>query len=268
MSRTSQAASGRTRGHRGGEIPTHRAIVTLGQLRIVGDGFLALGIVFAWFALLPTVCRLWEWLSRFLVGMLGLPAQIRESVIEVGTRLALHVPYIDIQASQPGVSELMLATALTAIVLIAALALPRRFTPLRFLLFIFAFIQGTAVGFFALFPQAFARDLTSYLETMMVAGLSLVSLVPVIFAFTYYVLEPSFARKAGYTLLCMAHLVVFVPAQFALHAYIVHAASFVALPVLYVLFGLFLDVFLILTFYALAVGAIREGRPAKPESAK
>lgn len=268
MSRNSQAVSGRARGHRGGKIPTHRAIETLEYLRIVGDGFLALGIVFAWFALLPAICRFWDGLSRFIAGMLGLPAQVRESVIEVGTHVALRVPYIDVQASQPGVSELALATALTALVLIVAVALPRRFMPLRFLLLIFAFVQGTTVGFFALFPQTFARDLTSYLETMMVAGLSLVSLVPVIFAFTYYVLEPSFARKAGYTLLCMAHLVVFVPAQFALHAYIVHNASLVALPVLYVLFGLFLDVFLVLTFYALGVSAIREGRRAKREPAK
>jgi hypothetical protein len=132
-----------------------------------------------------------------------------------------------------------------------------RFTPLRMLLFLIAFVHATAVVFFVVSPTGLARDLPSYLETMMLGGVFLVSTVPPLFAFTYYILEASFLRKAFFTLACMAHLAVFIPLQYALHAFIVHHGSLVMLPLLYMLFGVFVDVFLMVAFYALAVGAIR-----------
>jgi hypothetical protein len=145
-------------------------------------------------------------------------------------------------------------TALAIVALsVVAFFLPKRMLPLGYLLWATAFIQATAVFYFTLFPNRFPHDLPSYISTMMTSGLVLISFVPVLLAFTYYFLEPSIPKKLLLTCLTMAHLSLFVPLQYMLQAYLIHKFSLLFMPVLYILFGLFLDVFILIAFYSWAV---------------
>src|SRR5574341_1065886 len=201
----------RHRGHRGGPIAQHRAlaIIELRRTELYSAFGLALGLLLAWRLAVPRVCRLWGFVFRGWLGALDLNAHLASADLDFGPLLRISIPYPSLEAGEPTFSMLWL-TAL-AIVALSAVAffLPKRMVPLSYLLWATAFIQATAVFYFALFPNRFPHDLPSYISTMMTSGLVLISFVPVLLAFTYYFLEQSMARKLVLTCLTMTYLTLF-----------------------------------------------------------
>jgi len=71
----------------------------------------------------------------------------------------------------------------------------------------------------------------------------------VLYALTYYLLNFSLAQKVFLTFVTMAHLALFVPQQYMLHVYLLHG-SVLFMPLLYFVFGPFLDILAFIGFYS------------------
>lgn len=48
----------------------------------------------------------------------------------------------------------------------------------------------------------------------------------------------------------MLHLWILIPMQYVAHAYLIHTFSLLYMPVLFLMFGLMIDVFVFIAFYA------------------
>jgi hypothetical protein len=85
--------------------------------------------------------------------------------------------------------------------------------------------------------------------SILVFSCILIGLVPVLYAFTFYLLNFSLAQKLFLTVATMIHLVLLVPQQYMLQVYLLHG-SVLFMPVLYFVFGPFLDILAFIGFYS------------------
>jgi len=77
----------------------------------------------------------------------------------------------------------------------------------------------------------------------------LIGLVPILYAFTFYLLNFTLLQKVLLTVITVAHLVLFVPQQYILHVILLHR-SVLFMPLLYFVFGPFLDILAFVGFYS------------------
>jgi hypothetical protein len=84
---------------------------------------------------------------------------------------------------------------------------------------------------------------------MLLLGATLIGVVPLVFGLTFYVIDVSWSRKVGLTVLVMAHLAVLVPLQYALQAALIVHGSLIVLPLLFILFGLLPEIMVLIAWY-------------------
>jgi len=91
-------------------------------------------------------------------------------------------------------------------------------------------------------------------------------LVPLLLGLTLHVFDLPLWRKLLLTVLLLLHLAVFVPLNVLLHVWLVMRGTAIVMPVLFLLFGLLLDVFIFVAFYgwALSWGGAPGRRDAPP----
>lgn len=121
--------------------------------------------------------------------------------------------------------------------------------PLSYLLRGVLLIQISALAYFGIISAQFVHTANDYMAGMMTTGLMLISFVPVLFALTYYIFDFGFFKKFAVTAITMTHLTLFLPLQLLLHARLLQE-SILFMPVLYVAFGLMLDVLVVIGFYS------------------
>jgi hypothetical protein len=241
----------RSRGYRGTTIMRHRAFQTapLNLGRIIASGILAGVFTVAWLLIRPAVGRLWAFILQTGVGQLGLPGGIR--VLESqGAFFATATPQVDVPAMAPDTGILVGTGILIVTALVVSLKLPPWLTPLTYLLRAYCFIQTTAVVFFLLFPSYFKHTLSSYMSTMVDSSMFLLSAIPAIMAFTYYIFDIDLGRKLLLTAFIMLHLTLLVPLQYMAHIYIIAEWSLLFMPALYIMFGLLVQVAIFIAFYS------------------
>lgn len=241
----------RHRGWRGGFITPHRAFVRLrlGPGRIIQT--LALGAVgtAAWIALLPAVGRLWGHIFTFWGDALGLKTEVLLVPQGWGSHIHFALPCFSIAAGPASGMEWWITTGITILAFIASFLLGEEALPWTYLIRSFCLLQATALGYFALASARFPHDLPGYTISMLVFSCILIGLVPALYAFTFYILNFSLSRKIFLTAATMLHLVLFVPHQYIMHVYLLHA-SVLFMPVLYFVFGPFLDILAFIGFYS------------------
>lgn len=230
----------------------HRAMARLphGRARALKAATLALAMTGGWlYGAAPWVAVLWARVLAFWRDALGLPARVVLTRYHGPLDLTLAIPHLDLPAAAPG---LMLGIATAAVVLglfAASFAIPPRFIPAAYYLRALLLIQTTALAYFSLFPEAFPYTLGGYLKGMTATSFFVLTLVPLVLGFTYYLLDFSFLRKIALTLAIMGHLTVFIPLKYTLQAALIHAGSMLFMPVLYLVFGLLLDVLVFIALY-------------------
>ena len=87
----------------------------------------------------------------------------------------------------------------------------------------------------------------------MLVGMAFIAIVPIVYGLTYYIFGVSLIKKLSITLITMLYLGLVIPLQYIAHAYLVHTFSLVYMPILFLMFGLMIDVFLLIAFYAWAM---------------
>ncbi len=245
----------RQRGWGGGDIPAHRALrvspVRPGKL--VPAALLAIALLAAYLLLLGPVSHLWAGMLEFWRSAVDLPGRVSMVRYDFYGLLQFDVPSLSFGSGLPG-SELWWGGLVFTLLLgLGSFAVPLTWLPLRYLLRLVAFFQAGAQLFFGLWPWAFPYDGSGYVHGMLIADLMLIALIPVLLGSTYFVLDFSLWRKALLALLTMLHMLVLVPLQYAVHAYVIHHLSLLFMPLMFFVFGLTVNVLVFISFYAWGV---------------
>lgn len=241
----------RHRGWRGGLIAPHRAFVRLhlGPWRIAESAALALLGTVGWIALLPMVGRFWDRIFGFWGRHLGFKSDVILVAQGWGRHIHFALPCFGLSAGPASGTSWWIITGGTILAFSASFMLTEEALPWAYLLRGFCLLQATALGYFAVASARFPHDLPGYTVSMLVFSCVLIGLIPVLYGFTFYLLNFSLAQKVFLTLATVVHLVLFVPHQYLLHVYLLHG-SILFMPVLYFIFGPFLDILVFIGFYS------------------
>ena len=258
----------RLRGHRGGIIAPHRAMAGLSWTawRLLSTLLLTGGGLAGYLLSLPWLGNAWELLFIRVRDFLGISAPIGIQALELAGGITFTLPTVAAVTPLPDDRVLWIAGTVSALVFLLSFLLPQRFTPLRYFLRLLVLLQASAIGFFALSPEPFPYRLADHVFLLLTAGLIVMGLVPLVLGLTLHVFDLPFWRKLLLTLLILVHLAVFVPLNVLLHVWLVLSGTAVLMPVLFLVFGLLLDVFIFVAFYGTALswrGSL-EGRDPPP----
>jgi hypothetical protein len=245
------ADRGRFRGHRGGVINMHRALARyiLGPLDLLTSALMVVLFSFLWIVSLPWLCRMWRFALalglKFLALNIGLG--LREHRITPFIRFS--IPYPRMEGFAPDTRTWWVTASVVIAIYAASYFFPQKWTPVTYLLRAVLFIQATALAFFLWAPARFPHTPDSYMEGIVSYTIALISFVPILFGLTYYIFDFGLIRKTLLTAMTMSHLSLFLPLQILLQAAVLHK-SILFMPVLYIVFGLPVDVLIILAFYS------------------
>lgn len=201
----------------------------------------------------------WHALFEFWVEKLELPATVTltssSHTVEISNLPSLNLPSIF-----PGTWTWWLALILTLMSLLLGHRLPERFLPLRYFIYFVAFIQITALAFFATRPRAFPYSSQGYIETSLATGVAFMFVIPWVHALIYYIFDFSLPRKAWLTLLSLAFIAIALPFQVMVHAYLLTKFSLLLLPLLYFVFSVLPLVLACIGLYSWAMSWRRDER--------
>lgn len=130
---------------------------------------------------------------------------------------------------------------------------PNRGLPIIYMLRAVIFLQTTALVYFAFIPASFPPVLADYVANNLFIGLMLLALIPWILGLTYYLFDFSLLKKVASTVLILGFFTIVLPLQYLLHVNLISHGSLLFMPVLYLVFGLFIDVMAFVALYAYAM---------------
>jgi hypothetical protein len=258
----------RVRGVRGGVIAPHRSMVGLPWTiwRLLTTLVLSLGGFVLVVASLPWLGRFWQLLFERVRDFTGLLAPLGDQQFSLPGNIHFTLPFIAAFTPQPDVRTLWIAGAVSLVAVAASFLLPDRFIPLRYFLRLLALLQGSSILYFAVSTESFPYRLTDHVFVLESAGLVVMGLVPLVLGFTLHVFDLALWKKLLLTLAILVHLAVFVPLQVLVHIWLVVHGTAVVMPVLFLVFGLLLDVLVFVAFYgwALSWRGEQERRKVRP----
>ena len=113
---------------------------------------------------------------------------------------------------------------------LASFRLPKHALPSIYLLRLVALIQSSSLTYFAVAPTSFPHGVSDYMAHMLMASLGLISLVPTLLGFTFYIFDFGLPRKLLLTLAMVLHLCLVVPLQYLVQACALHWYSLLFMP--------------------------------------
>ena len=244
----------RFRGHRGGIIPMHRALTRLnyGLTELSSSIALTFIVLYAWTKCIPYVCGFWRRIFRLGLDYLPLKADLSTSAHHLGSLVRFDLPCFHIEALLPSPLLWESMCALTVFAFAITFLLPSRLIPLVYALRGGVFVQASALAYFAIRPAQFPYTPGEYLEGLAMTGFAVISMVPLLFSLTYYILHFSLLKKVFITIFTMGYLCLFLPVQLVLQALIIQK-SVLFMPVLYLILGMPLDMLIVVALYSWAM---------------
>jgi hypothetical protein len=242
----------RHRGHRGGYILDHRALLTSrrGWAKVLMSAALTVVLFAVWLLTMGHVSGLWARVLSFWNDALGMGGYVTLIHYQIAGVYQFEVPYFHVTSGAPDYVSLIVGWVATVVLFIVSFFLPRRHLPVIYAVRVILLFQLCAQVFFTFVPLSFPYSASGYIHGVLIAGLALIALVPILLGFTYFIFDFSFRRKLGLALLTMLYLAVLIPMQFSAHAFALHHTSILYLPVLFFAFGLPLDVMVFIAFYS------------------
>ena len=255
LARARKLEAMRVRGVRGGVITPHRSMVGLPwtAFRLLTTLLLSLGGLLLLYVALPGLGRFWQTVFEQARDFLGLQAPLGDQVWTMPGGLEFTLPVLAVMTPLPGTREIWIAAVVAVLVFALSFLVPVRFTPLRYFLRLLAIVEGSAIAFFAFSAESFPYRLQDHVFILLSAGLVVMALVPLVLGLTLHVFDLAFWKKLLLTLAILAHLAVFIPLQVLVHIWLVLHGSAVLMPVLFLVFGLLLDVLVLVAFYGWAL---------------
>ncbi|MDQ3516028.1 MAG: hypothetical protein M3403_04555 [Gemmatimonadota bacterium] len=241
-------------GWQGGVISQHRAFrrARVSYDEVLVHLLLLTVISGVSFAALQRICDLWRSMFSFWQGPLNIPGEIVVTRLAAGL-IDVAVPSFALAASPPSVASLWFTSVVTVVALVLTLRVPSRLIPLAYFVRAVALVQLSAVAFFA-FADGTARfQLERSTAVTLHVGVFFLAITPVLCAVTYYIADVSLFKKVAFTLVTMAHLVLFIPLQHLSHSYLLYRSSLLFLPVFLVFGGVLLQVLVFVALYGWAM---------------
>jgi hypothetical protein len=241
----------RFRGYRGGVIAIHRALArfVLEPLDLVTASLLVILFTILWIAALPFVCRFWRAVFETGMRMLAMHSELGLTEHQFSPYVRFTIPFPRMPGILPDAQTWWTSTAVVVVLFAASFLLSKKLIPIVYLLRAVLFLHVTALLFFLFLPARFSHSPDSYMEGLTGYAIALISFVPILFGLTYYIFDFGIIRKVLLTAMTMGHLTLFVPLQILLQA-IVLRKTVLFMPLLYIVFGLPVDVLIILAFYS------------------
>jgi len=245
------ADRGRFRGHRGGVIAMHRSLVrfVLDPLDLMTSSLLVLLLSFTWIVSLPWLCRMWDYALENGMKVLALHAEVGLTEHHITPYIRFVIPFPKMRGITPDAWTWWSTTAVVCLLYAASYFFPKKLTPVTYLLRAVLFIQVTAQLYFLIMPARFPHTPDSYMEGLISYRIGLISAVPALFGLTYYIFKFNLIKKIALTALTMGYLSLFLPVQVLLQAMVLER-SVLFMPILYIVFGLPVDILLVLAFYS------------------
>lgn len=178
----------------------------------------------------------WAAIFEFWIGKLGMGGTVIQKPTPLAS-LEITLPHLYVPAIAPNLRTWWVTVAATIIVALLTLRLPDRFLPLRYFLQFAIFIQTTAILFFAVAPDSFPYTVSGYVDNGLKTSFAFLFLLPWGHALVYYIFDFSWPSKICLTLFTLAFVVIAVPLQLTLHAYLLFQYSLLLMPLLSFVLG-------------------------------
>ena len=255
MSRVTGRLSRRTeslsnRGFRGGKIAPHRAMIGLEVSWTLVIDLVALPAIFSTVMFLCLDPLREQWRSFFMAVQrpLDLTGVVATRVVDLGIA-ATAVPYFTASAEWPTVVQLQWGWLVVLLLALAGSTLRGRLTPFAYLFRALSVLQLTSQLYFTFASPPFSYGLPEYINGLLVCGVVILLLAPFLVAFTFHIFDFQLWQKCAMALLLLGHLAVLLPLQATVHTWIIQRCSLLALPILFLVFGVLLDVFVYVALY-------------------
>jgi len=243
----------RHRGFRGGHIQRHRALLTSAaerRHRALQACALCAILLVPWLFLMKWVSAMWGAILSFWTEVLGITGYVTMVRYRIADLYDFAAPYVHVHSEAPDMFQLLMGWLITLVLFVITFLLPRRFLPLAYLLRVVVLFQACAQTFFTFVPVDFPYSASGYIHGVLIAGLAMVTVVPVVLAFTHFVFDFTWWRRMGLALMIMVYFIVSLPMQYMAHAAVLHLTSLLYLPILFFVFGLPLNVVAFISFYS------------------
>jgi len=231
-------------------IPMHHAFKTLHLNRVSRVSAVVLPVLFmalVWL-FLPWIFDVWDGIFNFWLERIYHMRASYWPVNILGQDLA--IPYPALEADAPSHFMVQMNFWICLLVLAISIVFPLRGAPLTYLLRTALLIQGSASIDRMVSPDFFPYTLPIYLLDAMIQCVYMLFLIPVILGFVYYIFDFTIWRKVLITCLTIGYFLIAVPCQYMLHAYFIHEWTLLFLPLMYILFGIVIDVLMFVSIYS------------------
>lgn len=203
--------------------------------------------------LLDPLMWLWRSMLEFWTDKLDFGAEVVMRSFDLGY-VDLWLPTVAMEGQMPSPLTWWCTAAGCMLAFLGSyLIRPNRFLPAIYLLRAVILLQSSALAYFAFIPASFPHVLADYVASNLFVGLMLLALIPWILGVTYYLFDFALLKKVLLTFLIMGFFVIALPLQYLLHANLIAHGSLLFMPVLYLVFGLFIDVMAFVALYAFAM---------------
>ncbi|MFT5141688.1 MAG: putative repeat protein (TIGR01451 family) [Thalassolituus oleivorans] len=229
----------------------HRAIrKTESSARVLPMLGIGILVSIAWIVMLPFTGSAWVWILDVVREPLGMAQSTTALHYVVGDRLAVVLPRLELPSFEPSTAHLWANGMVCVLLVVVSFLLPVRMAPTNYFLRALALIQGSAIAFFAIQPWAYPYTAGDYLTGLTGAGMGLIGLVPLVLALTHWLLDFSVSQKIGVTVACMGYLFLMIPLKYAVHGVVLYWGGLLYMPVLFILFGLPVEVFAFIAIFS------------------
>jgi hypothetical protein len=209
-------------------------------------------------AMIDPLIIFWRSVLEFGVAKLDFGARVVMHSFDLGY-YDLWVPSVAAQGQLPSPMTWWVTAILCAIAFVLSyLIRPDRGLPFIYILRAIILLQTTALLYFAFIPASFPHLLEDYVAANLFIGVILLALIPWILGVTFYIFDFPLVKKILITLLTLAFFIVVIPLQYLLHANLIALGSLLFMPILYLVFGLFIDVMAFIALYS--YGMTRRGQ--------
>jgi hypothetical protein len=245
------ADRGRFHGHRGGVIAMHRALthLILEPRSLIMAFLLVLLLSVMWIVSLPWLCLMWGYVLGNGMKMLALHAELGLTEHHITPYIRFMIPFPKMEGIAPDARTWWSTAAVVCLLYAASYFFPKKLTPVTYFLRAVLFVQVTALLYFLVIPARFPHTPDSYMEGLVSYRIALISGVPALFGLSYYIFKFGLFKKIALTTLTMSYLSLFLPVQVLLQAMVLEK-SVLFMPILYIVFGLPVDILIIVAFYS------------------
>lgn len=245
----------RLRGHRGGEILTHRALwrLQLPRRRLLGGALLALGFTALLAAVQPQVAWLWGHELLWWMQALELPGRFAAAAPGSGGWVLMPAPVIELPPRVLSRPEVLLHGLAVALVWLLAGRLPDAAKPAAFVLRFAVLLHGSAVLYFLAWPGRFPHPVSAHVAGGLRHAWALMLVTPWLHLFTYHLFPFPVWQRVAVTTLSLLFVAVLAPLQYASHVALLHLGGPIVMPLLYLLLGLMVPVLGLVALYGWAM---------------